>query len=151
MKKLLPLILVSFLLSGCTVAHFAYVRNLSECDVAIDLVFPEGKVVIPDSIYLPYSSTSHLINSRTPDYMKDSVIAKKLGPNRISFWLPRGSMVMYDKNTSKKLGYWDPETVVIQCPRNQMISTIYFDPNSTMPKKFKQKGTISHITWLDIY
>lgn len=148
MKKLALLFAITFLLSGCTVAHFAYVRNLSEGDVRITVVFPSGKVAIPDSLYFKSSTGSHILNARTPELMKDSIVARRLTTNKISLLLPEGNMVMWDKITAQKFSYTDPESIIIEMLKTGTTTTVYFDPKSTNEKKFKSKGNIS---WFDIY
>ena len=59
-------LMAGFLFSGCTVAHFTYVRNLSEHPVELTFIFPqEAATVLADSMYIPSSVSSHLVNKNT--------------------------------------------------------------------------------------
>ncbi len=146
------LIVISFLLSGCTINVLTYVRNLSEESVELTFVFPaEAAPMLKDSMYIPYSSTVHLIRKNTYTYMTDSLVAKKITLNKMKVVLPSGGMIMFDKVTSKKIGYHDPEKMEVHRPSKGITETVYITSTSGNEKSFKSKGKMPKLYWFDIY
>lgn len=152
MRKLVFLFTMTFLLSGCTVAHFYYVRNLSESPVTIVLKFPKAPVTtpLPDSIYVSYSPTSHLVNKKTFTFMHDSIVLRRSNWTSMTLEIPAGAMLMWDKATSKKLGYNDPMTMDVRVG-NKEPYPVYFGLSESNIKTFKKKGVLPKLFWFDIY
>jgi hypothetical protein len=152
-KIVVPLLLCAcFLLSGCTIAQFTYMRNLTQKTVEVYFDFDASAVAkIPDSIYVPFSPTSHAISRNTPDFMKDSIVAKRYTGTTLRISLPEGSMIMFDKNTSHKIGYHDPVKIKVAVPGNQPYTVVIGDVVQEGEKRFQVKGNSPKIYWHDIY
>lgn len=153
MKRIASLLLIAgaCMLSGCTVAHFYYVRNLSDETVDVTFVFADGEaLMLHDSLYVPYSVTSHLVKKNTYTYMTDSLKAKKVLLTEMNLTLPAGSMIMLDKTTLGKIGYHSPDKMKITRPSKGTTDEVYFLPKGNV-KTFKEKGTAPHLLWYDIY
>jgi hypothetical protein len=139
------------LFSGCTVAHVYYVRNLSPEAVDITFVFPNGEaLMLRDSLYIPYSATSHLVKKNTDTYMTDSLKAKKISLTEMKISLPSGAMIMLDHVTSHKLEYHMPEKMKVMRPSKGTTDDVYLMPKGDA-KTFKEKGKLPHLLWYDIY
>lgn len=153
MKSLTGIFLVGLcmMLSGCTVLHLFFVRNLAEGTTEVTFVFDQSAaVILPDSMYIPYSSSSHLINKNTASVMKDSILIRKFTLTKMRGFLPTGSMIMLDKFTSKKIGYHDPlkmEVVISGKPMQE----VYFGTPAVNAKTFSVKGKAPVLHWYDIY
>jgi len=146
------LLMAGFLFSGCTVVHLSYVRNLGEHPVELTFIFPqEAATVLPDSMYIPSSVSSHLVNKNTWSHMTDSVIAKKTGTTKMKITLPSGSMIMYDKATSKKIRYHDPSKMEVSIPATGTNYEVIFGSAAGDAKQFKSKGMGGRIHWFDVY
>lgn len=151
MRKLFLLLAISFFLSGCTVVHLFFVRNLSAESAEVIFVFDaSASLQLPDSLYIPYSSTSHLVNKSTADHMKDSLKFKKITLTKYRAVLPSGSMIMIDKNTSKKVGYHDPLKIEVT-QAGKSAREVYFGTPSGDAKTFRVKGKMPVLHWYDIY
>ncbi len=154
MRKLLaPLcVCICFVLSGCTIAQYAYMRNLTEQAVEIYFDFDAAAVAkIPDSIYVPYSPTSHAINRNTTKFMTDSIVARRYTGATLRITLPAGSMLMFDKNTSHKIGYHEPQKIKVAVPGKEPFTVVMGDVVLEGAKRFQTKGNSPKIFWYDIY
>lgn len=147
------LFLFAIVLTGCTVLHFHYLRNLSEHPVVATFIFDQSAAPsLPDSLFIRYSTTSHLVNGKTPDYMTDSLIVRKVLLTKMKVTLPSGGMIMLDKVTSSKIGYHDPLRIEIADTTGKLLNTVYFSeaPKSD-GKVFKTTGRFNQYHWHDIY
>jgi hypothetical protein len=154
MRKLFaPMIIaLCFLLSGCTVAQFTYMRNLTEHTAEIYFDFDAGAMKsIPDSIYVPYAPTSHQVTRNTPEYMKDSIVARRYTGTTLRISLPAGGMIMFDKNTSHKIGYHDPEKIKVAVPGKEPYTVRLRGAAEAGERLFLEKGNSPKIFWHDIY
>lgn len=155
MKKLFVFLTLSlgFLLTGCVVLHYHYMRNLSEAAVNVTFIFDQAAAPsLPDSMYIRYSSSSHLVNGKTPEYMTDSLKARKYMLTKMKFVLPSGGMIMLDKNTSSKIGYHDPLRIEIADTTGKLLQTVHFsEAPAANGKVFKSKGRFNQYHWHDIY
>lgn len=154
MKKLLvPFVIgVCFLLSGCTVAQYAYMRNLTDKSVEIYFDFDAAALAkIPDSIYIPYSLTSHPINKNTPKFMTDSIAARRYTGTTLRITLPSGGMIMFDKYTSGKIGYHEPQKIKVAVPGNEPLTVVISEVPVNGQRSFQTKGNSPKIYWYDIY
>lgn len=155
MKKLIVFLTLSlaFLLTGCVVLHYHYMRNLSEAPVNVTFIFDQAAAPsLPDSMYIRYSSSSHLVNGKTPEYMTDSLKVRKYMFTKMKFVLPSGGMIMLDKNTSSKIGYHDPLRIEIADTTGKLLQTVHFsEAPSANGKVFKSKGRFNQYHWHDIY
>src|SRR5688572_22155232 len=119
MRKL-PLVIVAiicFVLSGCTVVRYTYIRNLTEHTVDVYFDFDVAAMKsVPDSVYVPFSATSHQVNKNALAFMTDSIIAKRYSGATLLMHIPTGGMIMFNKNTSRKLGYQAPEKIKVKVP-----------------------------------
>lgn len=148
----LLIICVCFFLSGCTVAQFTYMRNLTQKTVEIYFDFDAAAVAkIPDSIYVPFSPTSHAVNKNTPKFMTDSIVAKRYTGTTLRISLPEGGMIMFDKTTSQKIGYHDPEKVKVAIPGKEPYTVRLLGVRQTGEAQFQTKGNSPKIYWHDIY
>lgn len=144
-------VMLCLFLSGCTVAHLYYVRNLSPETVDITFVFPNGEALMQrDSVYIPYSSTSHLVKKNTYSYMTDSLKAKKISLTEMKISLPSGAMIMLDRHTLHNVNYHQPEKMKVTRPSKGTIDDVYFMPKGDA-KTFKEKGKMPHLLWYDVY
>jgi hypothetical protein len=154
MRKLfVPLVIcLFFFLSGCTIAQFAYMRNLTEKSVEIYFDFDASALTkIPDSIYVPFSPISHPINRNTPKFMTDSIVARRYTGTTLRITLPTGGMIMFDKNTSGKIGYHEPQKIKIAVPGNEPFTVVIGDVVTEGQRRFQTKGNSPKIYWYDIY
>lgn len=154
MKAIRTLLLGAFALffSGCTVTHFVYLRNLSETSADIVLVFDqEAAPSIKDSIYIPLSASSHLINGKTYVYMTDSLVAKRIATTKLKLVLPAGAMIMFDKITSQKVGYFEPSKIEVSITDKQTKYEVVTVSPGKDQKQFKSTGAHDRIYWHDIY
>lgn len=154
MKAIRMLLLgaLTLFFSGCTVTHFVYLRNLSETSVDIVLVFDkEAAPSIKDSIYIPSSTSSHLINGKTYVYMTDSIVAKRIATTKLKLILPAGAMIMFDKITSHKVGYFEPSKIEVSITDKQTMYEVVTASPGKDQKQFKTSGSRSRIYWHDIY
>jgi hypothetical protein len=155
MKKLIVFLTLSlgFFLTGCVVLHYHYMRNLSEVPVHITFIFDQSAAPsLPDSMYIRYSSSSHLVNRNTPEYMMDSVKVRKYMFTKMKFVLPSGGMIMIDKNTSSKIGYHDPLRIEIADSTGKLLQTVHLSETpDANGKVFKSKGRFNQYHWHDIY
>ncbi|MFM2017417.1 MAG: hypothetical protein RL007_1073 [Bacteroidota bacterium] len=155
MKKLIVFLTLSFaiLLTGCVVLHYHYMRNLSEAPVNVTFIFDQsGAPSLPDSMYIRYSSSSHLVNGKTPAYMTDSLKVKKFMFTKMKFVIPSGGMIMLDKNTSSKIGYHDPLRIEIADTTGKLLQTVHLsEAPAANGKVFKSKGRFGQYHWHDIY
>lgn len=143
---------LAMLVSGCTVAHFTYIRNLSESDVQLTFVFDQDAAPsLRDSMFVPSSPTAHLVNNSTYTFMTDSLIAKKIGMTTLKMSFPSGAMIMIDKNTSRKVGYHDPSQIEVAIPVRNVKYTLVNSAPTDGQKQLKSKGSYGHIHWHDIY
>jgi|GEM_PF-1961188 len=155
MKKLIVFLTLSlaFLLTGCVVLHYHYMRNLSEAPVNVTFIFDQAAAPsLPDSMYIRYSSSSHLVNGKTPEYMTDSLKVRKYMFTKMKFVLPSGGMIMLDRNTSSKIGYHDPLRLEIADTTGKLLQTVHFsEAPAANGKVFKSKGRFNQYQWHDIY
>jgi len=155
MKKLIVFLTLSlaFLLTGCVVLHYHYMRNLSEAPVNVTFIFDQAAAPsLPDSMYIRYSSSSHLVNGKTPEYMTDSLKVRKYMFTKMKFVLPSGGMIMLDRNTSSKIGYHDPLRLEIADTTGKLLQTVHFsEAPAANGKVFKSKGRFNQYHWHDIY
>jgi hypothetical protein len=155
MRKLFVFLMFAliFSLTSCVVLHYHYMRNLSEAPVNVTFIFDQSAAPsLPDSIYIRYSSSSHLVNGKTPAYMTDSLKVKKFMFTKMKFVIPSGGMIMLDKNTSSKIGYHDPLRIEIADTAGKLLQTVYFSKApAANGKVFKSKGRFSQYHWHDIY
>jgi len=155
MKKLIVFLTLSlgFLLTGCVVLHYHYMRNLSEAPVNVTFIFDQAAAPsLPDSMYIRYSSSSHLVNEKTPEYMTDSLKVRKYMFTKMKFVLPSGGMIMLDRNTSSKIGYHDPLRLEIADTTGKLLQTVHFsEAPAANGKVFKSKGRFNQYQWHDIY
>lgn len=154
MKKLAGVVAIflCMLFSGCTVAQFTFMRNLTEHTVDIYFDFDVTAMKsIPDSIYVPYSATAHSINKKAISYMTDSVIAKRYTGTTLHISLPTGGMIMFDKKTSHKIGYHDPERIKVAVPGKEPYTVRLSGDVQSGEKLFVQKGNSPKIFSHDIY
>jgi len=143
---------LAMLVSGCTVAHFTYIRNLSESDVQLTFVFDQDAAPsLRDSMFVPSSPTAHLVNNSTYTFMTDSIIAKKNGMTTLRLVLPYGAMIMIDKNTSRKVGYNDPSQIEVAIPTKNVKYRLVNSAPAAGQKQLKSKGACGRIHWHDIY
>jgi hypothetical protein len=127
-------------------------RNLTDKSVDIYFDFDASALgKIPDSIFIPYSPTSHSINKNARNFMTDSIVAKRYTGTTLHIELPTGGMIMFDKVTSKKIGYHDPEKIKVAVPGKEPVTVrLYGDPQPG-EAKFQTKGNSPKIYWFDIY
>lgn len=154
MRKLIGLIAIFFgvLFSGCTIVQLTYMRNLTEHTVEIYFDFDAAAMTsVPDSIFIPYSPTSHQVNKNTFAFMTDSIVAKRYTGTTLLMRIPTGGMIMFDKNTSRKIGYHDPEKIKIKVPGKEPYTVKLAGPLETGEKLFQTKGNSPKIFWFDIY
>jgi hypothetical protein len=155
MKKLIVLLTLSlaFLLTGCVVLHYHYMRNLSEAPVNVTFIFDQAAAPsLPDSMYIRYSSSSHLVNGKTPEYITDSLKVRKYMFTKMKFVIPSGGMIVLDKNTSSKIGYHDPLRIEIADTTGKLLQTVHFsEAPAANGKVFKSKGRFGQYHWYDIY
>lgn len=145
-------ICLCFLLSGCTVAQFTYMRNLTQKSVEIYFDFDAAALSkIPDSIYVPYSSMSHPVNKNSPNFMTDSIVAKRYTGSTLRITLPEGGMIMFDKVTSRKIGYHDPEKIKVAIPGKEPYTVRLYGVSQPGEAQFQTKGNSPKIYWHDIY
>ena len=139
------------LFSGCTVAQLYYVRNLTDETIDVTFVFPNGEaLMLRDSLFIPYSPTSHLVKKNTYDYMTDSLKAKKVSLTEMKIALPSGSMIMLDKTTLKKVDYHQPEKMKVTRPSKGTTDEVLFTPKGDA-KTFREKGKMPRLLWYDVY
>lgn len=142
-----------FSFTSCVVLHYHYLRNLSESPVNVTFIFDQAAAPsLPDSMFIHYSSTSHLVNGKTPAYMTDSLKVKKFMFTKMKFVLPSGGMIMLDKMTSSKIGYHDPLRIEIADTSGKLLQSVYFsEAPAANGKVFKSKGRFGQYHWHDIY
>lgn len=145
--------IIAFTLTGCVVLHYHYLRNLSEAPVNVTFIFDQAAAPsLPDSMYIRYSSSSHLVNGKTPEYMTDSLKVRKYMFTKMKFVLPSGGMIMLDKNTSSKIGYYDPLRIEIADTTGKLLQTVHFsEAPAANGKVFKSNGRFNQYHWHDIY
>lgn len=154
MRKLVSVFIVGvcFMLSGCTVVQFTYIRNLTEQTVDIYFDFDAAAMKsVPDSIYVPFSATSHQVNKNTPTFMTDSIVAKRYTGTTLVLHVPTGGMIMFDKSTSHKIGYHDPERIKVKVPGQEAYTVRLSGTLLEGEKPFQTKGNSPRIFWHDIY
>ena len=154
MKKLtgLSVIILCLLLSGCTAVQYTYLRNLTEQNVEVYFDFNAAAMKsVPDSIYVPYSSTAHTLNTHTPGFMTDSILAKRYTGTTLHMSIPAGAMVMFDKTTAQKIGYHGPEKIRVAVPGKEPYTVRLSGDVQAGEKKFQQRGNSPKIYWHDIY
>jgi len=154
MKKILTPLLVGLclLFSGCTTVQYTYMRNLTEGTADIYFDFDAAAMKsIPDSVYIPCSATSHPINSNTPSFMTDSVVAKRYSGTTLLLRIPSGGMIMFDKSTARNVGYMVPEKVKVKMGDKEPYTVKLVGPLAAGEKQFQTKGTSPKIFWYDIY
>lgn len=154
MKKLVAPVLIGlcFLLSGCTIAQFTYIRNLTEFTADVYFDFDAASVkAIPDSIFVPFAPTSHPINSNTMSFMTDSVVAKRYTNTTLLLHIPSGGMIMFDKTTSRKIGYITPEKLKVKVGDKEPYTVKIAGPVAAGERLFQTKGNSPKIYWHDIY
>jgi hypothetical protein len=154
MKHLIvvPFIFVAMLISGCTIVQYTYMRNLSEDTAEIYFDFDAAAMKsIPDSLHIPFSSMSHPVNSKTYSFMTDSIVAKRYSGTTLLIHLPSGGMIMFDKNTAKKIGYYGPEKIKVAVPGKEAYTVKLVGPVEAGEKQFLTKGNSPKIYWHDIY
>lgn len=143
---------IALLSTGCTVAHFTYIRNLSDSSAELTFVFDQTAAPsLQDSVFIPYSLSSHLINGKTYQYLTDSIVARKSSTTKMKLILPSGGMIMFDKNTSRKVGYHDPSLIEVAIPGKQMKYELVAGSPGKDQKQFKSTGAHGRIYWHDIY
>ncbi len=154
MKAIRTLLLGALALcfSGCTVTHFVYLRNLSESAAGVVLVFDQAAAPsLKDSLFIPSSASSHLINGKTYVYMTDSIVARRIATTKLKLILPAGGMIVFDKNTSKKVGYFDPAKIEVSITDKQTKYEVVTATPGNDQKQFKSTGAHDRIYWHDIY
>ena len=139
------------LFSGCTVAHFVYVRNCRDHAVKVTMEFrPEASSSLPQQVYVPYSDLLHLVNDRTLVYMTDSLCFRKNGTTKMEAYLPSGAMIMIDKPTSAKVHYHEPVSFIVADTVKKQTDKIVFGNASGDDKLFSSRKTIGKIYWYDV-
>jgi hypothetical protein len=154
MKKLPGIIalLLCMLLSGCTIAEFTFMRNLTPHTVEVYFDFNIAAMKsIPDSIYIPYSATSHTVNRKAIDYMTDSIVAKRYTGTTLHISVPTGGMIMFDKNTAYKIGYNAPEKIRVAVPGKEPYTVRVFGAVQSGERQFQEKGNSPKLRWHDVY
>lgn len=154
MKKFIGVAAVFFcmLFSGCTVAQYTFLRNLTPHTVEVYFDFDITSMKsIPDSIYVPYSAVSHSVNKKAITYMTDSIVAKRYTGTTLRISLPTGSMIMLDKNTSHKIGYHYPERIKVAVPGKEPYTVRLSGDLQAGEKQFQQKGNSPKMYWHDVY
>lgn len=154
MKKLIGItaIFLCMLFSGCTVAQYTYVRNLTPNTVELYFDFNiDAMKSIPDSIYVPYAAMSHAVNRNTPAFMTDSIVAKRYTGTTVRISVPTGGMIMFDKNTAKRIGYHAPEKIKVAVPGKEPYTVRFSGELQVGEKQFLTKGNSPKMYWHDIY
>lgn len=154
MKKLFAHLLIAaiFLLSGCTVVQLTYMRNLTEGTAEVYFDFNAAAIQrIPDSLYIPFSPTSHPINKHAVTLMTDSIIAKRYTNTTLIVRIPAGGMIMFDKTTSRKIGYMAPEKIKVKAGDKEAYTVKLVGPAAAGEKLFQTKGNSPKLYWFDIY
>lgn len=143
---------VCFLLSGCTVAQFTYLRNLTEHTAEVYFDFdPATMKSIPDSISIPFSATSHPVNRKTYTFMTDSIVARRYTGMTLRISIPAGGMIMIDKNTSHKIGYHYPDKMKVAIPGKEPYTVRLSGDLQAGERQFQTKGNSPKLYWHDIY
>lgn len=154
MKKLAGFVALCccVLFSGCTVAHFTYIRNLTEHTAEISFTVDLTRMKsIPDSINIPFSPTAHRVNKNTYTHMTDSIVAKRYPGSTMKLLIPSGGMIMIDKNTSRKIGYYEPEKIKVKLPGKEEYTVVVSGAATEGQRRFQEKGRVPRIAWFDIY
>src|SRR5688572_16159596 len=98
MKIILKVLLVFIgvaLYTDCQASHYYYIRNTSGRTVTLYFHFTEDQIgkPLPDSIYVPYSSSIAPINRKTIKNMTDSVLLRKTSdPKEVAVSIPPNGM-----------------------------------------------------------
>ena len=154
MKKLAGcfVLMLCFVLSGCTIVQYTYLRNLSEktADVYFDLNTASVKA-IPDSLYIPFSAMSHPVNNNTYKFMTDSIKVRRYTGTTLLLQIPSGGMVMFDKSTLKKIGCIAPEKIKVALPGKDPYTVRVVGPAQNGERLFQTKGNSPKIYWHDVY